>query len=93
MAGAIPRPHQIVTFVGRFGRHRERAADFALAAGPVDAGCCPVGVGPRLDAGSLDHRGAVVWVGDHPVEDSRLGAFVAGPGHPVCKHSGVWRGD
>ena len=94
MAGAIPRPHQIVTCFGRFGRLHERAAGFAPAVGPGDAGCCyPVGVGCHPAAGWLGPHDAAVWAGDHPVEDSRLAAFVVGPGHPVDRSFGVWRGD
>ena len=69
MAEAVPRPRQIVTFVGRFGRLRERAVDFALVAGTAVADCCPAGAGRRRPgAGSLDHRGAVVSVGDRLAE-------------------------
>ena len=68
MAEAVPRPRQIVTFVGRFGRLRERAVDSALVAGPAVADCCPAGAGRRPGAGSHDHRGAAVSVGDRLAE-------------------------
>ena len=68
MAEAVPRPRQIVTFVGRFGRLLERAVGSATAAGAVVVDHCPAGADRCPDAGSLGRQsGAVASVDDRLV--------------------------
>ena len=92
MAGAIPRPHPIVTFVGRFGRLLERAVGSAFAAGAVVVDHCPAGADRCPDAGSLGRRsGDVASADERLAEGKKPGASAAVPGHLVCTSwAGRW---